>query len=453
MAKQPEQSAEEMRDLNHALAVFREKDKTFTSRYNYYDGNHQIKYSTERLRKAFEKFDVYFAENWCAVIVNAVLERIGIQGWTVEDNEAAQLELRNQWAKLQIQIDAADVHEATVVCGEGFIIAERDQDLGLFYNDPRMCHVFYEAANPKRKRAGAKVWKGEDGRFRIDLYYPDRISAFVARKEGKYPKDSREFEPLPRESGSNDFKEVPIFHFRIHRRRIVCDLTKDILSLQDAVNKLVADLMASSEFDTFKERIYITQQNISNLKRAPGMRTRLRPSPQGIQAADVKEFGGSDLKNFIAPLDRFANSMAVISRTPRHYFFSAGAGVSGDALIAMEAPLVAKAETYRESIGTTWQELGAFVAREMKINIPPEKIQISWKPSVTVQPLARAQEVLAYTQSNLPPLSALRIAGHGEDEIKKVEKDMQSGSDQLTADAKAALEEARNNPSTAQSAT
>ena len=71
---------DEARDLKNALAIFKAKDALFTDRYAYYDGDHRIKYSTERLRKAFEKIDVFFAENWCGVIVNAVLETDRIAG-------------------------------------------------------------------------------------------------------------------------------------------------------------------------------------------------------------------------------------------------------------------------------------------------------------------------------------------------------------------------------------
>ena len=443
MTNQPANAGEELRDLNLALGAFRAKDEIFTNRYAYYDGNEALKYSTERLRKIFEKFDVFFSENWCSIIVDSVLERIGLQGWIVEENEELQKNLRLTWAKTSLQLDANDAHEAAVVCGESFIVADRSDEFSLFFNDPRMCHLFYESDNPKKKRVGAKMWKDNEAHYRIDLYYPDRIQNYVSGKADKMPKDSRDFRFDPAESSLNDFEEIPIFHFRLHRRRIIGDLTRSIISLQDASNKLLSDLMAASEYDTFKERIYITSQSIKNLKRAPGMRTRLRPAPQGTQASDVKEFGGSDLRNFITPLERAANSMAIISRTPRHYFFSVGAGISGDALLAMEAPLVAKAKTYRESLGVTWQELGAFVAKNIGSPIPPESIQLSWKPAETVQPLARAQEVQTLTAAGIDKYSAARIAGFDEDEIKKAKKEEQANGDQLAKDTQNALDAAR----------
>ena len=437
---------DEARDLKNALAIFKAKDALFTDRYAYYDGDHRIKYSTERLRKAFEKIDVFFAENWCGVIVNAVLERIGLQGWTTED-AGLQTKLRDLWSAMAIQRDSADVSEAAIVCGEGYIIADRpDKELNLFYNDPRMSHLFYETSNPKKKRAGVKIWKRDDGRYELCLYYPDRISAYTSIKEGKFPADGRDMEPDTQRSGPNDFQEVPVFHFRLHRRKVVGDLTRDICSLQDAENKLVADLMASSEFNTFPERIYITAQKIANLKRSPGMKTRLAPAPKDVQPVSVEELGGSGLQQFIPPLERFANSMAVISRTPRHYFFSTGGNVSGDALIAMEAPLVAKAETYRESLGETWQEIGAFVARENGMAIPLSAIQPSWKPSATVQPVARATEIQSLVAAGMGLESACRVAGLGEDEIQKIMKEKQGVDNQLAADAKAALDAARNTP-------
>jgi adenylate cyclase len=45
------------------------------------------------------------------------------------------------------------------------------------------------------------------------------------------------------------------------------------------------------------------------------------------------------LANALTAIDKMASTIAIITRTPKHYFYSQGGDPSSEALIAMEAPL------------------------------------------------------------------------------------------------------------------
>jgi hypothetical protein len=74
-------------DLKLALETILKKKPAYDLLYDYYRGNHPLRYSTERLKKAFSKIGVYFAQNWIAVVVDAVLDRLTLKGFDVSENE------------------------------------------------------------------------------------------------------------------------------------------------------------------------------------------------------------------------------------------------------------------------------------------------------------------------------------------------------------------------------
>src|SRR5690606_26990663 len=152
----------------------------------------------------------------------------------------------------------------------------------------------------------------------------------------------------------NPFGEVPVFHFRRDRRRISSELD-NVLEPQDAINKLFADMMVAAEFGAFKQRWIISNADNTDIKNAPNKIWDIPASAPGEQPTQVGEFGETDLGNFLEAMDRISGYVGAISRTPKHYFFGLGGDPSGEALIALEAPLNKKAERYVALFSATWK--------------------------------------------------------------------------------------------------
>ena len=108
-------------DLQEAFEELREKQRHVKRMYDYYDGNQPLMYTATRLREVFENRCARFSQNWCAVVVNSILDRLEITGWDAEDR-ARNAKLDELWSDLHIGIEADEVHEAMAVTGEGFIL-------------------------------------------------------------------------------------------------------------------------------------------------------------------------------------------------------------------------------------------------------------------------------------------------------------------------------------------
>ena len=355
-----------MSDLERAFNALSAKTGTYNTLWQYADGDHPLTYTNERLREIFRSLDARFTENWCSLVLGACLERIEMQGWQVAGDEVAQAILQALWEGNDLDAQADEVHEAALVCGESFVIVWPDADgqPQVYYNDPRMVHVFYDDESPSMKTFGAKWWNDANGKRRLTLYYADRLEYYVSLGKEENMGSAAAFMADPETpTAPNPFGEIPVFHFRTSIRTTKSDL-KDVIPIQNGINKLLADMMVAAEYGAFKQRYIISNADgTGKLKNAPNEIWDV-PAGDGVgQQTQVGEFSATDLRNYLDAIDRLALAVGIITRTPKYYFMAQGGDPSGEALIAMEAPLNKKASKRISRFLPTWRQVGAFMLK------------------------------------------------------------------------------------------
>jgi hypothetical protein len=427
-------------DIERAYDALAGKKGRYDLLYAYYEGNQPLVYSTEHLSDLFRKIEARWVQNWCAVVVDAALERLTLKGFSVDESaggsKAASDKLTELGTACDLEIEAYDAHKDALITGEGFLLAWPDEEGGfdLYANDPRLVHCFYEPDRPKVMEFACKWWR-VPGATMMNLYYPDRIEHWIGPKS---PRNGRSFIPYDRIVGDPDLEvavgqdipavednphdRIPVFHLQTSRRGPGGELRK-ILTSQDAVNKLLADMMVASEFGSFPQRYVISEQDTSKLKIAPGQLWSFQPSDEGVQPTSAGSFPTVDVNQYLGAMDKLAASIAIVSRTPKHYFFGQAGDPSGEALIAMEAPLVAKCEHYGELFGQVWRELGAFMLDSTGIKVAPTSVSTVWGPMQTQQPVSMTTALLNFVRATMPLATALRELGWGPEELKQLEDD------------------------------
>ena len=424
-----------MTDLQEAYAALSGKQTPYSQLYAYSEGAQPLKYSTARLREAFDDISTHFSQNWCSVVINAAEDRLTLQGWDAL-RAGDNTRLDDLWNRERISIEAGKAHHDTLVTGEGFIIAWKDGDaLDVYRNDPRLCAMFYDPERPKRKRFAAKWWT-DKGAWYMTLYYSDRLEYYAAQTKDM-PSSAAAFRPMQPPTAPNPFGTIPVFHFRGPGE------LGNILSLQDAVNKLFADMMVTAEFLAFPQRWFITNADLTAVRNAP-YESLVLPAGDGTeQATSVGQFAAAPLDNYLNAIDKIANSIAIISRTPKHYFYSAS-NLSGEALLAMEAPLTKKVNKYQEDLGVTWQELGAFLLRLTGGGaLEPADITPLWEPSESIQPYTEAQTRQLAVASGIPLVTQLSWEGKPQSVIDAMLKDEEEVKQRSATMAPLLLEQAR----------
>ena len=218
------------------------------------------------------------------------------------------------------------------------------------------------------------------------------------------------FQPAEEATAPNPFGVIPVFHLRRERRAIKSELT-DAIPLQDAINKLLNDMMVAAEFGAFRQRWVISTANVDALRNAPNEIWNLPAGTGGEQGTSVGEFSQTDLSVYLAAIDKLAMSMAIITRTPKYYMYAQGGDPSGEALITMEAPLVRKCQRYIERFTTPWRKIAAFLLQLDGVTVDPDDILPVFDSTETVQPRTEAEIREIGVRTGVPLITLLREEG------------------------------------------
>lgn len=429
-------------DVKRAFKALDSKKAGYTAYFDYYDGDQPVLYTANRLQQIFKGIDAVFTENWCAVVVDATKARINLSSITVPPSVADLWQ--DIWDGSELQLESDDAHESCLVTGESFIVAWPDDD-GVpqaYYNDPRLCHVFYSQANPRVKEFAAKWYAEPSGAVKLTLYYPDKLEYYIANRA---PSTYSSFEPDPEEPEAlNPYGEIPVFHLRLAKRTVKSDL-KSVIPIQNGINKLLADMMVAAEYGAFKQRYVISNSDTAGkLKNAPNEIWHV-PAGDGMgQQSQIGQLEPTDLSNYLGAIDNLSLAVSSITQTPKHFFFNQGGNVSGEALIAMEAPLNRKALDRIERFTPVWRDLTRFLLKIAGHTVGEFEIDPIFDQPATVQPLTSAQILQTYRSAGLPLITSARWAGRTAQEIEDLKADLIAEKrDQNAALAKALLDAQR----------
>jgi len=430
-------------DLELAVNALIGKQDAYNTYWRYYLGDHPVVYTNERLREIFRQVDAKFTENWAALVIDSVQDKLTLKGITVEGIEDAQKQIDGLFGNLGLELIAEDVHEATLITGESYLIVWPDDEGEIqgYFNDPRLCHVFYDSLNPYQTRFAAKWYNTDDGFVEMILYYADKLEYYRTRSKAT-PDSSlsdKSFDQIDLQD--NPYDQVPVFQFKLHREPR-SELT-NVVPLQNGCNKLLIDMMVAAEFGAFRQRWIISNSDTSMLKNAPNEIWSI-PSGDGAgQGTQVGDFQPTDLANYLNAIDKLASSIGVITRTPKHYFFGQAGDPSGEALIAMEAPLNHKCTDHIARLTSTWKPALAFALKLLGTEVEPADISLQYAEPETVQPLTTSIIRQNSVTAGIPLVTALKREGWTDVEIEEMEGEKEKESAAQTASLGVALAKAQ----------
>lgn len=407
-----------IQDVKRAFAALTIKADVYSALFAYYDGEAPLRYVSDRVREVFQFKDARFALNWAAVVIDAENDRINLKQFTVGKQTATTDALNELFRQTGLDLDADEVHRASLICGESFVFAWKDANDQVegYYNDPRLCHVFYDDENPRLISFAAKWWIGGDDKRYLNLYYSDAIEYYVSSGKAENVTTADSFQPADVPTAANPFGVIPIFHFRPERRRIKSRLA-NVIDPQDAVNKLFSDMMVAAEFGAFNQRVFITQADVSTLKSAPDENIVIPSNDGDGETTQAIQFPATPLENFLIAMGRIESSIAVITGTPKHYLQGQGGDPSGEALIAMEAPLNRKVQSVIQQFKPVWADVAAFMLRLSGQTVDAADIEPLFERAETVQPRTNAEIRELNKRAGMPLKTTLRREGWTDQEL------------------------------------
>jgi SPP1 Gp6-like portal protein len=357
---------EALEQRQHQLAVYAD----------YYNGDQPLLFASEKWRRAFGGLFTEFSDNWCQLVVDAVEERLDVTGFRFGDDSGDDDAWRI-WQENGLDADSQIAHTDSLTFGVSYALVWADQEgePKIDVESPFQTIVAYDPARRRTRTAAMKRWQ-DDERVFANLFMRDYIWKFRA----KAPGGSKEAAPRiggwePREEGNepwplpNPLGVVPVVPL-INRPRLLprrlAELEgqseiRQVIPVQDAVNKLLLDMLVASEFGAFRQRWVVgldiprnpeTDEPIEPFKAAVD-RLWMSENPE----TKFGEFGATDLTPYVKSVEMLVQHIASQTRTPPHYFYLSGQFPSGESIKSAETGLVAKARRKQRHFEEGWEEL------------------------------------------------------------------------------------------------
>lgn len=392
----------------------------------YLNGEHDLRFATEKFTNAFGGLFRQFANNYMKRVVNALSDYLQLD--TIDAADKSGNGNLTKWIEKQrLQVQSGRIHADAFSYGNGYaIVAEnRKKELRLYRQDPRMVAVVYDPEEPERVLLALKLWRQLDKTWRLNVYTPEVTQRFVTVTTTKDspPDKVGGFVPMSGVSEvKNDLGIVPVFHFANdpgNDGQGTSEL-KDLKHLQDGLNKSVMDMLVAMEFQAYRQRwatgIEIERDPDTNQVRQPYHGAdRLWVATPALDGdgkpvpVQFGEFGVVDLTQFLSVSEAFRTEIARLSRIPLHHLMMAGDFPSGEALKTAEGPLLAKVRDRQMQWGNTWEDLADYVCQYLKI-ATGEKLTAVWTDVAPMSAKDQAAGDLAEAQAAAEKVDNLFIS-------------------------------------------
>lgn len=327
----------------------------------YFDGQTPLAYATSRFREEFGTMLRAVNDNWTQLVVAAVEERLNVTGFRVGSQQADDEAAWEIWTANRLDEDAPVAHTEALKLGEAHAIVWRpDPGAPPVITVEHPLHVIVELdpANRSKRVAALKAWRDEDEGQCATVYLPDGIYKLRRGRNGWEPREV-DGEPWPVPNPYGVVPVVPLYN-RPGLLKPAASEIENVLSKQDMINKLLADMIVAAEFGAFRQR-WATGVEIPKGPDGQELDTFEAAAARvwHVAAPDAKfgEFEQTDLSVYVKAIEMLVQHIASQTATPPHYLLATGQLPSGESLRAAEAPLVAKARRKQQVFGGAWAEV------------------------------------------------------------------------------------------------
>lgn len=421
--------------LEKQLNVEQRAIKTYE---DYYDGRHPLAFATAKFRDAFGNVFREFADNWTCLVVDAVEERLNVEGFRLGTSSEGDKLAWKIWQANQLDAESQLAHTEALVTGCAYALVWYGDDPKLpeiTVEHPSQMTVATAAGNRRRRVAAMKRWIDDSGFVFATLYLPDDLYKFRSDRPLKSSRITTnsltrwvrrevadEAWPLP-----NPLGVVPVVPLRNRPRLLSAGVSEiaQVIPTQNAINKLVMDMVVASEFGAAPQRWAtglevpkdpVTGQPVELFKT---MTDRLWSTKS--KDASFGEFGATDLSNFVKAVELLVQHVASQTRTPPHYFYLSGQMPSGESIKSAETGLVAKTRRKMRFFGEAWEEV---IRLGLQV-IGSPKGQVTTSETIWADPESRSEAqhtdaVIKMKTLNVPDEILWEKAGFSPTEIDRM---------------------------------
>jgi len=175
--------------MQAALVAINSRQDADRKHRDYYFGQHRLTFATQKFLNAFGPLVQAFADNLCAVTVDALADRLEIEGFSVDGGDAALGDIAwKLWLANRMDRRAGEAHQEALITGDAYVIVWPGADNApvLYPNRADSMNVTYDPEVPGKIDSAAKLWLAGK-QARMNMYYADRIEKYITAGTVQHP--------------------------------------------------------------------------------------------------------------------------------------------------------------------------------------------------------------------------------------------------------------------------
>ncbi|WP_214327857.1 phage portal protein [Nonomuraea sediminis] len=380
---------------------------------DYYEGTQPLAYMHPELLLELGDRIQKVVINWPRLIVDAVEERLDVEGFRRSSDEEADGGLWEMWQANDLDEQSQIGHVDAMAMRRSFVTVGTNKDDKEFplitVESPLQMHADIDPAT-RRVRAALRWWYDTEAALEGQVR-EQYATLLIPNSTIQYHFDG-EWNVIDRDDHNLGMVAVvPI----VNRPRLLEPLgvseLADVIPLSDAACKVATDMMIAAEYHAIPRRwvfgakkedfIGSDGKPASTWSQLMGRLWANELSPGEIQAGQFPE---SDLSNFHNTLNALARLVASISGLPPHYLgYSTENPASADGIRSSEARLVKRAERHQRPFGGSWERVMRLAERirDGEWNPKSRSLETIWRDASTPTEAAKADAVVKKVQARI----------------------------------------------------
>ena len=363
-----------------AVAEYHAHSPGYALHRDYHDGKHRFSFASPKFRARYGWVLRASRENLCPAVVSAHVDRLTVESWGDNADEAAQ-EGMTRLARL--------VHTEAHVTGDAFTLTwyrpGTTDPMPVFHRAHQIV-PFINDEQPDQLDAAAKVWIDAEGYARINLYDAEKLTRWRSTSKASVltfaertnpptlPDSASAWQPHDTRDAKHEeghaFRAVPVCWWKRGAPSQFdrgVSILRDVISPQDRLNKVIADAVVSAE------RIALPVRYILNVAEEQ-LRARLNPStglmepprPPFDEAVNsllmhsaggpAGQFEGPDAQHLMLMKNDLESEVARITGVPSYYLAQTSGDVpSGESLRVVTSRLLSAVTSFQRDANPVWK--------------------------------------------------------------------------------------------------
>ena len=359
----------------------------------YYEGTQPLSYLAPEIQSELNDRMRQLIINWPQLVVDALDERLDIEGFRYSDSETTEEDLWSIWQANDLDEGSQQAHVDALALRRSYIIVGANEDDGStpIVTAESALDVFAER-DPRTRQVVAAVKRWEEpapdatmGPTQMaSLYLPDKRITFEKSK-GDWAETDRD------EHGLGQVLVVPLANRPRLRHMEGTSELRAVVPISDAACKIASDMMVSAEYHAMPRRwaTGLSRDDFADENGQPlGAMSSLAGRMWVNENENVKfgQFPEAQLSNFHETINQLARLVAALAGLPPSFVgLATDQPPSADAIRASEARLVKRAERRQRAFGEAWERVMRLVllVRDGSIDPRTRSLETVWRDPAT----------------------------------------------------------------------